>query len=518
MHPLDEQALERVYSGERPWKTLLALYRPRAGTLEIAAFWYVFKSSPVWLLPLIVATIIDALPKPREAAFRVMFWSAVVGILALLQNVVTHTLYIKNVSQAARAVEALLRMALCRRLQQLSISFYRFQSAGRLQSKVLRDVENVDMMARQLIELTMSAAVLLTATLLVTALRAPWFIPFYLLTVPTVVFIRRLMQERLRFANRQFRHQVEKMSASVAGMIEMVPITRAHAAEPEELTKVRGSIDQLKSSGYHVDSQNAVFGSAAWVLFNGMYLVGVLIAAGAKVLGLVSLTPGEIVMLSGFFNTISGTVMSIANAMPMLARGFESVRSLHLGEPAHGRRPQAPPNPLRPEHPRLPGIRPQSVRNRRCGARKSRRRWQEVFRRLGREIKHGGNTALIQFLVSIFGAGFALERFFNLRRSKIAPTGMAVRANQLWQQGKMEELEQLEKTQPSTLVRAIPSLPGIVTRRCSKSPPWSASWYRERCRSRIGSRIRSVWSLRWSRSWGCSEAYARPIATNFISD
>ena len=59
-----------------------------------------------------------------------------------------------------------------------------------------------------------------------------------------------------------------------------------------------------------------------------MYLVGVIVAAGARILGLVSLTPGEIVMLSGFFNTIAGTVMSLANALPQLTRGLESVTSI----------------------------------------------------------------------------------------------------------------------------------------------------------------------------------------------
>ena len=328
MDPIEELALERGSASEQPWRTLLALYRPRTRTLAAAAFWFVIKSSPVWILPLIVATIIDALAKPRGEAVTIVGWCALAGLVALLQNVLTHTLYIRKISQAARVVEASLRLALCQRLQELSISYYRFRSAGQLQSKILRDVENVDLMARQMADLFLNAAALITATLLVTAWRAPWFIPFYLLTVPTVVLIRRLMQERLRFANRQFRHKVEKMSASVAGMIEMLPLTRAHAAEDVELQKVRGEIDRLRESGYEVDYQNAIFGSAAWVLFNGMYLIGVIVAAGARILGLVSLSTGEIVMLSGFFNTIASTVMSLANAMPVLSRGLESVRSI----------------------------------------------------------------------------------------------------------------------------------------------------------------------------------------------
>ncbi len=328
INTIDQGIFDRDFSGDQPWKTLFALYRPRALTLAAGVFWFILKSSPAWLLPIIVATIIDALAKPRAQALVIILWCGVGGAVALVQNVLTHTLYMRQISQAARVVEASLRLALCRRLQELSISFYRFRSAGQLQSKVLRDVENVDLMARQMADLLLNAVVLVTATLIVTAFRAPWFIPFYLLTVPTVVGIRRLMQERLRFANRQFRREVETMSASLAGMIEMVPLTRAHAAEEMELNKMRGKIDSLRESGHLVDSQTAVLGSTVWVLFTGMYLAGVIVAAGARVLGLVSLTAGEIVMLSGFFNTICSTIMSLANALPSLSRGLESVRSI----------------------------------------------------------------------------------------------------------------------------------------------------------------------------------------------
>ena len=66
-----------------------------------------------------------------------------------------------------------------------------------------------------------------------------------------------------------------------------------------------------------------------------------------------------------------------------------------------------------------------------------------------------GRTGIVQVLLSIFGAGFALERFANLRRSNIAPKGLFERAKRLWKEGKFTELEQLGTKEPSTLARAI---------------------------------------------------------------
>lgn len=66
-----------------------------------------------------------------------------------------------------------------------------------------------------------------------------------------------------------------------------------------------------------------------------------------------------------------------------------------------------------------------------------------------------GTTGIVQLLLSVFGAGFIIERFVRLRRSKIAPRGLAEHAKKLWREGKFEELERLADGQPSTLARVI---------------------------------------------------------------
>ena len=73
----------------------------------------------------------------------------------------------------------------------------------------------------------------------------------------------------------------------------------------------------------------------------------------------------------------------------------------------------------------------------------------------GERLKQGGTTGLVQLGLSIFGAGFVFERLFRLRRKFILPDGLAARAKQLWRDGKFNELEKLDETDPSTLARAI---------------------------------------------------------------
>lgn len=73
----------------------------------------------------------------------------------------------------------------------------------------------------------------------------------------------------------------------------------------------------------------------------------------------------------------------------------------------------------------------------------------------GERLKQGGATGLGQLGLSIFGAGFVFERLFRLRRKFLVPDGLSRRADQLWREGRFDELEKLGATESSTLARAI---------------------------------------------------------------
>ena len=70
-------------------------------------------------------------------------------------------------------------------------------------------------------------------------------------------------------------------------------------------------------------------------------------------------------------------------------------------------------------------------------------------------LAEGGNTVWIQIALSVYGAAYALERFFRLRRKFIAPKGLSQRAMDLWKNKDFKALETLDAKQPSILSRAI---------------------------------------------------------------
>jgi len=197
-----------------------------------------------------------------------------------------------------------------------------------LQTKVVRDVENLEQMVRQLFDGGAAAISNMLGALVITAIRAPAFLPFFLLVVPVAALLVTSLRGRLTSRNKMFREEVERMAARTAEMTHLIPITRAHGLEQDEMARMEQTFTHLQSVGLELDAINAWFGSLSWAtfnLFNGLCLV---VAAWAAYTGVGAITTGDVVMLSSYFSSLTGALMTLVALMPVIAKGLESVRSI----------------------------------------------------------------------------------------------------------------------------------------------------------------------------------------------
>ena len=72
--------------------------------------------------------------------------------------------------------------------------------------------------------------------------------------------------------------------------------------------------------------------------------------------------------------------------------------------------------------------------------------------------QQGGNTMYFIALLSILGIGCALERFFNLRKSKVVPDGFTADVIDLWKAGKVDEVAALCRSSKSMLSRVVETM------------------------------------------------------------
>ena len=320
--------IEDQYSGANPWKTLFLLYNHKKRLVASTVVFFLIKQSPTWVVPLVTANVINVISDPKHHNLSEIWVNGIIGLLVTLQNTVTHVAFFRSMSLMARTAEASLRLAICRRLQQLSISFYKHKSSGALQSKALRDVEAVDLMVRGLFESGLGALVAIVSSIAVTAWREPYFLPLFIFVVPPVVVMQQLFGKRMTQGNKDFRREVEGMSSSIGNMIDMIPMARAHAVEESEIRKIDSRLGLVKEAGLRVDLSNAIFGSMGWVTFTMLNLIGFIAAAYLCFTKALPLRPGDVVLLSGYFASISGAIQQVINIFPSISKGFESVQSI----------------------------------------------------------------------------------------------------------------------------------------------------------------------------------------------
>ena len=321
-----EKPLDHRYRDEHPIRTLAYLFRADRRRLALAVAVFTVKHSPIWLLPLITASIIDTVVQHQPVS---RLWTSTGIILfILLINYPLHVLYVRLLYGSVRRMGTDLRSALCTRMQQLSIGYHSRVSAGVLQAKVVRDVETVEQMVQQTAETGLGAITVLTGGLVIIAFRTPEFVPVFLVVVPVAALLVSRLRARLRTHNEHFRHEVETLSSRVTEMTRLIPVTRAHGLEGKALRRMDGTLRRLLTSGNRLDLLNGRFGSLAWVVLN---VVGVLVLAGAALVsyyGVWGVTAGDVVMLSAFLTTLTNSTTSLTTLAPVITKGLESVRSV----------------------------------------------------------------------------------------------------------------------------------------------------------------------------------------------
>ena len=309
-----------------PLKILIGLYKGNYNKFFLAVLFFFIKHAPVWVLPIVTANIINDITSGSPDTIQNIIIQAIIMVVLVVLNVPMNYLYTRYKSLATRYAETGLRKALVRKLQQLSISYHKETQSGRLQSTIMRDVEAVETLSTQMFLSILNIALNIGVALFVTVSKSLIVFLFFLLTTPlaaaTMVFFRNIMKKR----NTEFRKEMEETSARVMEMVELIPVTRAHALEEEEVTKMSGQLFSVAEKGYKLDVIQALFGSVGWAIFQIFQVVCLGFTGFLALKGTVG--PGDITLYQSYFATIVSQVSSLMSLIPVIAKGVESVNSI----------------------------------------------------------------------------------------------------------------------------------------------------------------------------------------------
>lgn len=321
---------EYLKTGKKPLSLLFKLYMRYWKEFLISIFFYLIKQLPVLCMPIITANIINAVygyVVEGIAPLNAILSNVIFVVALLIINIPTNAIYVRFYSIATRKVEAGLRGALIKKLQELSIPFHTEMQSGRIQSKLIRDVESVHTLSTQLITTFPSVIINIATAIVVVSTKSPFVLLFFLLCVPVNVILVRTFRGKINKANRDFRQDTENVSASISDMEEMIQITRAHALETKETGKMSSLLTKVANSGFRLDMVQAYFGSFLWVTIQVFQLGCLIFSAFLYTRG--ELTEiGDITLFQTYFNTLTWQVSSIIGLMPLFTKGAESISSI----------------------------------------------------------------------------------------------------------------------------------------------------------------------------------------------
>ena len=198
--------------------------------------------------------------------------------------------------------------------------------SGRLQSKIMRDVEQVETLSQQIFISLLSILLNVTVALGVVIFKNLTVFLFFLATIPVAIIIMVTFRKKIRTYNTDFRKSMEETSAKVMEMVELIPVTRAHALEQHESKKMDSQLTQVAKKGLKLDILQSYFGSIGWVTFQCFQVLclaftGMLAARG-------KIGVGDVVLYQTYFGNIVGQISNVILLLPTLTKGLESVRSI----------------------------------------------------------------------------------------------------------------------------------------------------------------------------------------------
>ncbi len=307
-------------------RILMGLYKGQYFKLFLSVLMFAIKHTPVWALPIVTANIINAASTPDENASKTIIINVSVIIVLVLQNLLTNYLHTYFYAKVVRNVECGLRSSMIRKLQQLSITYHNEMQSGRLQSKIMRDVEQIENLSAQVFISVLSIILNIAVSLTVVLNSSFTVFLFFAASIPVAVIIRYAFKEKINSRNRNFRREMEETSVKVMEMVELIPVTRAHALEETETKKLGSQLKNVAEHGFRLDMIQSFFGSVSWASFQIFQVICLGFTGWLAVQG--KILPGDVVMYQTYFGTIVNQISGIVTLIPIISKGLESVNSI----------------------------------------------------------------------------------------------------------------------------------------------------------------------------------------------
>lgn len=314
-------------SKKRPMRTLLRMCKGQYRRLLVSALFCALQLSATLFIPIATANVIDALTQKTDDCVELILINLGISLFLLLINYPMQQFYMRTRNEATRSIEATLRGAIIAKLQLLTIHFNKQMEAGRIHSKIMRDVESI----RALISNVHTTGVhifvnIATVIGVLLAKGEVLILLFFALCAPAAALAAKTVQKRLRAKNSEYRRSMEKTNASVVDMVELIPVTKAHALEDVQMHKMNQQLSDTAKIGYELDKVTSQFVVSNWLVMQAFSVLCLILTAILTFCG--RMTVGDMTLYQSYFGKLVAYISSITGLIPIITSGIEAVNSV----------------------------------------------------------------------------------------------------------------------------------------------------------------------------------------------
>lgn len=312
--------------GKKMGGILKLLLKQNNTRLIATTVFLILKDLPSLMIPLVTAEVINTISAGEDGAMQKVLLLGLIIICLLAPNLPINVLLTRFSSRLQRTVSAGFRNTLIRKLQHLSITYHNEIESGKIHAKFLRDIEAIELLNARLINGVLPVLIS-TIVSIVVAVSKSWRVTlFFAVLIPVNIITIRIFSKNMAKINRRFRKENESISAKVSDMLGMIPVTKAHGLEDEEIAVLEGKIESLRDCGIDHDRLNAYFASCTWIVSQTMSAICLVFTAFLALKG--NIQVGDVVLYNSYFNSISSGINNLLSAYPEINKGLESITSL----------------------------------------------------------------------------------------------------------------------------------------------------------------------------------------------
>ena len=221
------------------FKNIFYLCKGYYKDIVITVIFCTLQLSVLLFLPIATANIINALVDDQANKFNLIMFNAGIAGFLLAINYPLQIIYQKRLDYLTRSIEAKLRGSIVRKLQRLNIAFSKQMPSGKIQSKLMRDVDSIRASIIHVIRWGTHIVVNLVTIITVILIKGCWqLLVFFVCCIPVLLLISSL-RKGMREKNRAYRIEMEKTTSKVVDMVDLIPVTKAHSVEDYEIKKMR---------------------------------------------------------------------------------------------------------------------------------------------------------------------------------------------------------------------------------------------------------------------------------------